>query len=104
MLAGEAPYTGTSAQAIMAKRLHEPVPHVRTVRDAVPPAVDQALLRVLAKTPADRFATAEAFARRSGARDGGTQLDTAEALRSLQPSTPVRVRFPTVKAGGIGLA
>ena len=62
MLAGEAPYTGTSAQAIVAKRLREPVPHVRTVRETVPPSVDQALERVLAKTAADRFATAEAFA------------------------------------------
>ncbi len=63
MLAGEAPYTGTSAQAILAKRLREPIPHVRTVRETVPVKVDQVLERVLAKTPADRFPTAEAFAR-----------------------------------------
>jgi eukaryotic-like serine/threonine-protein kinase len=29
MLTGEVPYSGTSAQAIIAKRFHEPVPHVR---------------------------------------------------------------------------
>lgn len=63
MLAGEAPYTGPSAQAIVAKRLREPVPHVRTVRETVPVAVDQALERVLSKTPADRFPTAVAFVR-----------------------------------------
>jgi serine/threonine-protein kinase len=62
MLVGEAPYTGTSAQAIIAKRLREPVPHVRTLRETVPLPVDQALERALAKMPADRFATAEAFA------------------------------------------
>src|SRR6476661_6877941 len=33
MLAGEAPYTGPSAQAVFAKRLSEPVPHVRTLRE-----------------------------------------------------------------------
>ncbi len=62
MLAGEAPYTGTSAQAIVAKRLHEPVPHVRSVRETIPLGLDQALERALAKMPADRFATAAAFA------------------------------------------
>src|SRR5438128_7059058 len=43
MLAGEAPYTGTSAQAIIAKRLREPVPSVRTVRDTGPRPVAHAL-------------------------------------------------------------
>jgi eukaryotic-like serine/threonine-protein kinase len=66
MLTGEAPYSGISAQAIMAKRLSEPVPHVRTLRDAVPLGLEQALMRVLAKTPTDRFPTAEAFAQALG--------------------------------------
>jgi hypothetical protein len=55
MLAGEAPYTGPSAQAIVAKRLREPVPHVRTVRETVPASVEAAPERVLAKAPADRY-------------------------------------------------
>jgi eukaryotic-like serine/threonine-protein kinase len=54
MLAGEPPYTGTTAQAIIAKRFSEPVPHVSTLR-AVPAAVDVAVTRALAKAPADRF-------------------------------------------------
>jgi serine/threonine-protein kinase len=62
MLAGEAPYTGPSSQAIVAKRLREPIPHVRTVRETVPKGVDQALERALAKAPADRYPTAAAFA------------------------------------------
>ncbi len=62
MLAGEPPYTGTTAQAVIAKRMTDPVPAVRRVRDAVPPGVDQALMRALARTPADRFASAAAFA------------------------------------------
>ena len=62
MLAGEPPYTGTTAQAVIAKRMTDPVPAVRRVRDAVPPGVDQTLMRALARTPADRFASAAAFA------------------------------------------
>jgi len=47
----------------VAKRLREPVPHARTVREAVSPELDHALERVLAKMPADRFRTAEEFLR-----------------------------------------
>ena len=62
MLAGEPPYTGATAQAIIAKRFRDPVPHVSTLRETVPPSVESALMTVLAKSPSDRFATAEAFA------------------------------------------
>jgi serine/threonine-protein kinase len=61
MLAGEPPYTGATAQAILAKRLSEPVPHLRTVRD-VPLWVEQALVRALARVPADRYQSAAQFA------------------------------------------
>jgi TolB-like protein/tetratricopeptide (TPR) repeat protein len=61
MLAGEPPYTGPTAQAIIAKRFSEPVPHLSTVR-AVPAAVEAAVTRALAKAPADRFTSAGEFA------------------------------------------
>ncbi len=62
MLAGEPPYTGPTAQALIAKRLVDPVPGVRRVRAAVPAGVEQALMKALARVPADRFASAVAFA------------------------------------------
>src|SRR5439155_8881299 len=62
MLAGEPPYTGPTAQAIIAKRFSEPIPHVRTLRDTVPEPVAQAIQKALAKAPADRFATASEMA------------------------------------------
>ena len=58
MLAGEPPYTGPTAQAVIAKRLSEAVPRVSIVRETVPPALERAIGRALAKAPADRFATA----------------------------------------------
>jgi serine/threonine-protein kinase len=62
MLAGEPPYTGTTPQAIVAKRLSQPPPPLRTVRE-VPEALDQAIQTALARNPADRFMTARDFAR-----------------------------------------
>ncbi|HEU5153618.1 MAG TPA: serine/threonine-protein kinase, partial [Gemmatimonadales bacterium] len=60
MLAGEPPYTGPTPQAILAKRLTEPLPHIRTVRE-VPPWVEDVVTRALARAPADRFSTAAEF-------------------------------------------
>ncbi len=63
MLAGEPPVTGASAQAMIAKLMTERPTHVRILRDTVPEGVDDAITKALAKTPADRFTTAEEFAR-----------------------------------------
>jgi serine/threonine-protein kinase len=72
MLSGEPPFTGPTAQAIIAKRFVAPIPKVRTVRD-VPEAVDQAVTRALARTPVDRYPTAAQFAEALlAARDPGT--------------------------------
>jgi len=59
MLVGEPPYTGTTAQAIVAKKLSEAVPRVSVVRERVPAVVEAAIDQALAKAPADRYRTAE---------------------------------------------
>jgi len=61
MLAGEPPYTGPTPQAIMARRLSEPVRSLRTVRETVPDHLERAVMRALARVPADRFPSATAF-------------------------------------------
>jgi eukaryotic-like serine/threonine-protein kinase len=86
MLTGEAPYTGPSAQAIVAKRLIDPVPSARRLRETVPPGLDGALQRVLAKAAADRFPTADAFAR--------ALSHTFAAIQSNKPQ-PRRAAFST---------
>jgi hypothetical protein len=62
MLSGDAPYTAFTPQAVLAKKLSEPTPRITVVRDTVPPAVEAALMKALAKTPADRYRTAQQFA------------------------------------------
>ncbi len=74
MLAGEPPYTGPTAQAIVAHRLADPVPAVSRVREAVAPEVEAALTRALAKVPADRFSTAGGFA--AALAEGATRAPT----------------------------
>lgn len=62
MLAGEPPFTGPSAQAVLARHSVDPVPPLHTVRPTVPDAVERALTKALAKVPVDRFAGAAQFA------------------------------------------
>jgi len=61
MLTGEPPFTGPTAQSIIAKRFMSPIPHVRATRD-VPEPVDALVTRSLARTPVDRPASAGALA------------------------------------------
>jgi tetratricopeptide (TPR) repeat protein len=98
MLAGEPPFTGPTAQAVMARRLSEAARPLRPVRPAVPVAVEVVLLRALERIPADRFPDVSAFA---GA------LRSAAAARPPAPRrrarTIVRALGATVVLGAIAL-
>jgi len=62
MLAGEPPYPAATPQLAVARHLKDPVPSLlRSVPD-LPPALDGAVRRALAKTPAERFTTAARLA------------------------------------------
>ena len=62
MLAGRPPFTGPSPQAIMMKQFAEPSPSVCKTRPEVPETLDRALMKALAKAPAERFGSALEFA------------------------------------------
>src|SRR5207302_974183 len=72
MLTGSVPFTGSTAQAVMARHLLDVVPPIRSVRPTVRHALEQAVLTALAKAPADRFATAGQVARALNAPDAVT--------------------------------
>jgi serine/threonine-protein kinase len=61
MLVGEPPFAARTAQASIARRLSEPVPQIRHLREAVPARLEQAVMTALARVPADRFPSAIAF-------------------------------------------
>src|SRR5437870_5249735 len=52
MLTGAPPFTGPTAQAILARHAVDAVAPIRTVRETVPRGVEQAVLKALAKVPA----------------------------------------------------
>jgi serine/threonine-protein kinase len=62
MLAGQPPFTGATRTAVLARQISDQVPPLRTLCPTIPPAIERAVQRALAKRPDDRFATAADFA------------------------------------------
>ncbi len=58
MVAGQPPFTGATARAVMARHALDSVPSLRVVRPTVPLALERTVTRLLAKVPADRFSSA----------------------------------------------
>jgi serine/threonine-protein kinase len=93
MLAGEPPFTGPTAQIVMARKSADAVPSLRTSRETVSAALEAAVLKALAKVPADRYPTAAAFAAAlTGAPEDGAQLAFVSGEpRALTPPRGIRV-------------
>jgi serine/threonine-protein kinase len=76
MLAGEPPHTGPTVQSVIAKVVTDRPRPLRQLRESVPPYVETAVLKGLAKVPADRFQTAAQFADALARPGGGGVLAT----------------------------
>ncbi len=62
MLAGEPPFVGPNARAVMARHAIASIPSLRAIRADVPVSVERAVEKALAKDPENRFATIAEFA------------------------------------------
>jgi eukaryotic-like serine/threonine-protein kinase len=93
MLAGEPPFSGRTAQAMLARHALDPVPSLRTVRSAVPLPVEHAITKALAKVPADRFATADEFV---------AALERAEGAAGIPPRKAA-LRWPLLGAAAVAV-
>ena len=62
MLAGEPPFTGPTAQSIIARVMTESPRTLTGQRKTIPPGVEAAVMTALEKLPADRYGTAAEFA------------------------------------------
>jgi len=85
MLAGQPPFTGPTVESIVRQHVMAPPPPVTQFRPAVPPAVNDALMRALAKAPADRFNPVGQFstAIRPSAVTGATAAMVASPRRPV---------------------
>ena len=85
-LAGQPPFTGPTAQAIMARHSLDSVPRLKIVRETIPDALEGVINRALAKVPADRYSTAQQFAVALTEASTGTVSRVTAAPRRRTPA------------------
>ena len=82
MLAGEPPFRGPT-HVVIAQHSAATAPSVRGPRPTVPPAIDAAIAKALAKSPADRFNTAKEFASALSAADTTSGTTVSKRGRTI---------------------
>jgi serine/threonine-protein kinase len=89
MLTGCRPFSGASQAEIMRQVMHETPRVPSACNPALPPALDDVLMRALARRPSGRFQTAadlqQALDGAPGAQDDGTILEA----RTVKPDAPL---------------
>ena len=89
LLVGELPFSGDNFVAVAMQHINDVPPHVSDKRLDVPPRLDAAIARALAKRPNDRFATMD---------DLGTELEACLGEIRSPGGAPTMVIAPP--AGG----
>ena len=88
MLVGEPPFTGPTAQAVLARQSLDMVSPPSIVRSTIPDAVEAAILRALAKLPADRYPTTALFAEALNTRSAATGAVRRATLAGARAPRP----------------
>ena len=100
MLAGEAPFTGPNVQTVIARTLTETPRSLHVARPSVSETLDAVVQRGLAKIPADRYSTADAFGE---ALCAAMMTVTASSLRVATGSVPTPARRRTNMAASFAM-
>jgi len=100
MLTGDPPFTGSTAQAIVARVVTESPRPLLPQRHTIPPHIEAAVLTALEKLPADRFSTAAEFA--AALRDA--KYASATTVASPAAPSPTKRRWSAVPLAALGIA
>src|SRR5205085_5143652 len=97
LLAGEVPFDGDNFVAVAMRHVNDPVPSIRDVRPDVPPRLDWAIQRAMAKDHHERFDSMADFASELEAchaeldgNEGATMVVPARARPGAKSRRPVR--------------
>ncbi len=83
MLAGERPFDGETAAAVMTKRFTGAAKALRTVRSSIPEHVERAVSKAMSTDPKGRFTSAALFASSLGSEILATPSDTATVPQAV---------------------
>ncbi len=98
MLTGEPPFTGPTAQAIVARVMTEAPRSLTIQRHTIPGHVDAAVHKALEKLPADRFASAAQFAEALANPAFTASPGTAARAGTTAPAAPATAGRPRFAA------
>ena len=100
MLAGRPPFDAGSAQAVLAAQVMEKPVDIQQVRPGVPPLLADAIMRCLAKNPADRWQSADELIARleqiSATPSGGVTPTDTRPLKAVAAAKSRRMVMFTV--------
>jgi len=103
-LAGQPPFTGPTAQAIMARHSLDAVPRLKIVRDAIPDELELVIERALEKVAADRYQTSGEFAKALTAASTGRVSRVTVGRRRTTPYFLRRPRLLSIALGVVVVA
>ena len=116
LLTGKQPYTGDTIAEVMRGHLIDDPPSVRAVRPDVPEVIDLCITKMLAKNPADRYATLEDAVLAFGGVSQKVEVEVRTQIISLAksgmmqqprmsvPVSPVPAQRPPKPAAGAAAA
>jgi hypothetical protein len=108
MLAGEPPFTGPTPQAVLARHMLEPPRSLRVIRPDIPESIERIIGKALAKSPADRFQTADEFRSAldgaAGVPSGSPRLEQIVKPLVTVPTPTVVLPTPGAKPSGASTA
>ena len=87
LVAGRLPFTGDDPLTVISQHLNAPVVPPRTFREGIPPALENAILRCLAKRPADRFGSARELKDALAGVQGASSVSTPGVSAQDQSSS-----------------
>ncbi len=94
MAVGRTPYVAETPMAVVIKHINDPLPPPHTIKPDLPEALERVILKALAKTPEDRFASAGEMVRALQAAIPETTLaaPTTEAALRIEEPAPETVK------------
>ncbi len=94
-LCGHRPFEGSYAE-VLTQLMLSPAPSLRAINPAITPAVEEVVLKALAKNPDERFASVQAFAQ--ALDDASNKLPT---ILPLQPAEDPEESIQTTRLSGL---
>jgi len=91
LVTGRVPYVADTPLAVILKHLSDPLPLPSVIKSDIPDAIEQVILKALAKNPTDRFGTTGEFV-----TAWKRALQTVETVRSEADMLPTYVSKPPV--------